>query len=121
MRVNVKPVGEGLVTVNADAQRILVRLRNGGMFRTGSATVEPRFRDILRRVGEALQQEPGHVLVLGHTDNQPIHTARFQSNLELSEARARAAADLLAAANGIPARFTAAACERQPAATDSAA
>ena len=47
------------------------------------------------------------MLVLGHTDNQPIHTARFQSNLELSEARARAAADLLAAANGIPARFTA--------------
>lgn len=100
-------IAEGLVIVSADAQRVTVRIRNRGMFGSGSATVEPRFRDILRRIGEALRQEPGRILVLGHTDNQPIGTVRFPSNLALSDARARAAAGLLAAANGTPARFTA--------------
>jgi len=31
---------------------------------------------------------PGGVVVAGHTDNVPIHTARFRSNWELSSGRA---------------------------------
>lgn len=100
-------IAEGIVIVTSDAQRVTVRIGNRGMFGSGSATVEPRFRDILRRIGEALRPEPGSILVLGHSDNQPIRTVRFPSNLALSDARARAAATLLAAANGNPARFTA--------------
>jgi type VI secretion system protein ImpK len=36
------------------------------------------------------------VLVTGHSDNQPIRTARFPSNWHLSEERARTVSELLA-------------------------
>ena len=100
-------ITEGLVTVGEDAQHVLVRLRNRGMFPSGSATVDTRFQDILRRVGEALRDEPGRVQVLGHSDNQPIRTVRFASNFALSDARAQAAMGILARANGQPDRFSA--------------
>jgi type VI secretion system protein ImpK len=34
--------------------------------------------------------------IAGYTDNQPIHTVAFPSNFQLSEARAKAAAAVLA-------------------------
>lgn len=100
-------IAERLVTVEADAQRVMVRLRNTGMFASASANVEPRYQDILRRIGEALREEPGQVLVLGHSDNVPIRTVRFPNNQALSEARARDAMRILVAANGDASRFTA--------------
>ena len=100
-------IAQGLVTVEGDAQRLLVRLRNRGMFPSGSATMDPRFQDILRRIGEGLKEEPGQVQVQGHSDNQPIRTVRFPSNFALSQARAQEAMAVIVAANGSPQRFTA--------------
>jgi len=40
------------------------------------------------RIGEALNDQPGAVLVTGHTDSTPIHTIAFPSNWHLSVARA---------------------------------
>ncbi|WP_421988709.1 type VI secretion system protein TssL, long form [Roseococcus sp.] len=99
-------IRDGLVTVEGDAQRILVRIRNRGMFPSGSATLDPRFRDLMRRIGEGLTTEPGRVLIQGHSDNQPIRTVRFPSNFALSLARAQEAGNAIIAANGEPARFT---------------
>ena len=99
-------IAQGLVTVDGDAQRLLVRIKNRGMFPSGSAALDPRFNDILRRVGEGLREEPGQVQVQGHSDNQPIRTVRFPSNFALSQARAEAAMTVVVAANGTPARFT---------------
>lgn len=104
-------IAQGLVTVEGDANRILVRIRSrasGGaaMFPSGSSTLDPRFRDLMRRIGEGLKLEPGRVLVQGHSDNQPIRTVRFPSNFALSLARAQEAGNLIVAANGEPARFT---------------
>ena len=100
-------IAQGLVSVEGDAQRLLVRIRNRGMFPSGSATLDPRFGDLLRRIGEGLREEPGRVQVQGHSDNQPIRTVRFPSNFALSLARAEAAMVPIVAANGTPARFTA--------------
>jgi type VI secretion system protein ImpK len=99
-------IREGLVTVEGDAGRMLIRLRNRGMFASGSATVEPRFVGILSRIGAALKDEPGRVVVLGHSDNQPIRTVRFPSNHHLSAARAEAAKEILLSHTGQPARYT---------------
>lgn len=100
-------IQEGLLSVEADAQRVLVRINGRGMFASGSATLEPRFVTLLGRVGEALRAEPGRVTVLGHSDNVPIRTVRFPSNFELSAARADAARVVLAATTGQPDRFSA--------------
>lgn len=107
LREFLKPeIDQGLLTVFGDARSVTVRLKNRGMFGSGSATVESRFVPILRRVGEGLRTEPGRVQVIGHSDNQPIRTVRFPSNFHLSAARAEAAAAIIAAANGEPSRFT---------------
>jgi type VI secretion system protein ImpK len=96
----------GLVTVEGDAQRLLVRIMGRGMFGSGSAEVEPQFVNLLQRIGEALRTEPGRVAVQGHSDNQPIRTVRFPSNFQLSAARAASAMDIVARTTGQPERFT---------------
>ena len=53
---------------------------------------------LLTRIGQAVRDEPGKVLVNGYTDNQPIRTVRFPSNWQLSQARAEAVAKVLAVA-----------------------
>ncbi len=88
-------VAAGLVTVQETDQKIVVTLRSTGMFPSGSATIEPRYVDLLRRIGDEIEKETGRVLVLGHTDNVPIRTIRFPSNFELSLARAKAAAAII--------------------------
>lgn len=100
-------IQQGLVAVLTDPNRTIVRISNRGMFASGSATVDPRFNDLLNRIGQALREEPGSVLVVGHSDNQPIRTARFPNNYALSAARAQAAGAIIAAAEGAtPGRFT---------------
>jgi chemotaxis protein MotB len=47
------------------------------------------------------------VLVGGHTDDRPIHNARFPSNWELSTARAVAVSQALAGAGVDPTRLVA--------------
>jgi chemotaxis protein MotB len=50
----------------------------------------------LRRIAASLARTPYSLRIEGHTDNIPIHTAEFDSNWELSTARAtRIARDLL--------------------------
>jgi type VI secretion system protein ImpK len=99
-------VKEGLVTVAGTDAVPIVRILNLGMFSSGSAVVEPRFLPVLARIGEALRTEPGNVDVVGYTDNQPIHTVKFPSNFQLSQARAQAAAALIANAIGDASRLS---------------
>ena len=94
----------GLVVVLEDAQSVTVRLASRNMFASGEATLNTGYDALLGRIGAALQDEQGAVTVNGYTDNQPIHTARFPSNFELSQARANAVAQLVAAKLSDPKR-----------------
>jgi type VI secretion system protein ImpK len=100
-------IDQGLVTVVCAPPNPLVRIRNRGMFASGSATVDPRFVPLLNRIGAGLKDEAGSVEVVGYTDNQPIHTLQFPSNFQLSAARAQAARALIARALGDPSHITA--------------
>jgi type VI secretion system protein ImpK len=84
-----------------------VILRGDGLFASGRVEVRPEFKDRLKRVGAALLQLPGPVLVTGHTDSVPIRTLRFPSNQVLSQARADNVRNLLAEVMGGSARLTA--------------
>ena len=50
----------------------------------------------MKRIGKALNDVPGPVLIAGHTDNQPIRSLRFPSNWHLSKDRAASAKAVLA-------------------------
>jgi type VI secretion system protein ImpK len=100
-------IRDGLVAVVATPQTIIVRIKATGIFASGSASVSARFVPILERIGSALKDEPGAVMVLGHSDNQPIRSVRFPSNWHLSQARAEAALVPLGAGIGDPTRLKA--------------
>jgi type VI secretion system protein ImpK len=100
-------VDQGLVSVFCTPPNPLIRIRNRGMFASGSATVDPRFVPLLNRIGAALKDEAGSIEVVGYTDNQPIHTVQFPGNFQLSAARAQAARALIARALGDASRITA--------------
>jgi len=58
------------------------------------------------RIGAALNQVPGPVLIAGHTDSQPIRSLRFPSNWHLSKDRAASVKALLGTSVA-PARLSA--------------
>jgi type VI secretion system protein ImpK len=106
LRQFLKPeIDAGLVVVLGTDQTPIVRIRNRGLFGSGSATVQANFVPLLERIGLALKTEPGKVTVIGHTDNQPIHTVQFPSNFQLSSARAEAAKAIIARSLGDPSRI----------------
>ncbi len=85
----------GLVAVSDIDVGTLVRIRNQGVFASGSAGVDPRFAPLIDKIGLATAREKAQLKVIGHSDNQAISTPRFPSNIELSQARAQAVADAL--------------------------
>ncbi len=88
-------IAAGRVTLESDAQSAIVRVAGDGLFASGSDRIEPEFRPVVERIGAAILQVPGQVLVTGHSDNVPIFSARFASNWHLSEARARSVVEIL--------------------------
>lgn len=86
-----------LVAVRDEVDRSVVTVRGDGLFPSGSATLVPEREVLMGRIADALAKVGGAVLVTGHTDNQPLRTARFPSNWHLSEERAREVRDLLIA------------------------
>jgi type VI secretion system protein ImpK len=78
----------GQVEVQDLADRSIVLIKGDGFFEPGSAQIASGLRPLLPRIGEALATLKGRVLITGHTDNQPIRTARFPSNWHLSQERA---------------------------------
>jgi type VI secretion system protein ImpK len=90
-------VKQGLVTVTDEADRSTVRLRGDSFFGSGSADPMPQSLPVLRRIGEALAEVKGEVLITGHSDNQPIRSMRYPSNWHLSAARADAVKGALSA------------------------
>ncbi|VWX55996.1 Type VI secretion system protein ImpK [Burkholderiales bacterium 8X] len=89
-------VRQGLVTVTDEADRSVVRLRGDSFFGSGSAEPMSQSLPVLRRIGQALAEVPGEVLITGHSDNQPIRSMRYPSNWHLSAARADAVRGALA-------------------------
>jgi outer membrane protein OmpA-like peptidoglycan-associated protein len=77
-----------------DSEAILVRLPDGVTFASGSAAINPGFYDTLNNVAETLIKYPNSLIdVYGFTDTTGAPT----TNQRLSEQRAQAVADYLAA------------------------
>jgi chemotaxis protein MotB len=69
--------------------RMLISLPDAVLFDSGKTEIKPGGLVALTKVAEVLGAIPDRSFVVaGHTDDVPIHTARFPSNWELSTARA---------------------------------
>ena len=81
-------IEEGLIVVESQFNRIVIRIREKGSFPSGDARLNPGFIPILGKIHDVLLETDGRIAVAGHTDNVPINTARYRSNWELSTSRA---------------------------------
>jgi chemotaxis protein MotB len=81
---------------------LVISLRELGFFNSGEAQLLPGAADKLKATAKVLMQHGLEVRVEGHSDDQPIHNAIFQSNWELSTARAMSVLSLLVNDGGFP-------------------
>src|SRR6185312_6396299 len=96
--------------VSSSGGIVTVHLESEILFPSGEAELSKHGKEVLQRVGDVLKPlKDKQILVGGHTDDAPIHTARFPSNWELSTARAVNVVHFLADTVGVePAKLTAA-------------
>ena len=95
----------GALSVVEDGNQTTVTLPASDLFASGGATVNPAYRETLQRLTAALNRVPGRVLVIGHTDDQPIRSLRFQDNFDLSRERAVSVVGVLKETLDNPARL----------------
>ena len=84
-----------VMTADQTGSFIIIRVCDLVLFESGQATVLDAFKPVAARVAATLDKEPGHIKIIGHTDNTAISTVRFPSNFELSVERAKAVAAVL--------------------------
>jgi len=97
------------IKVQVTETGIAIKIADPVGFESGNADVKPQLYGVLRDIAAVINQAPtSQVRVEGHTDNVPIHNARFPSNWELSSARALNVVRYMAVSGGVdPARLSA--------------
>ncbi|RUS59696.1 type VI secretion system protein TssL [Pseudorhodobacter sp. E13] len=83
-----KEITAGTIKVFEDANTLTVRINGNGMFGSGSDRLAKEVADTITRLTKAMDDQVGKIIVVGHSDNVPIKSSRFPSNMHLSLARA---------------------------------
>jgi chemotaxis protein MotB len=95
------------VVMRVTPEGFVISLNELGFFNSGQAALLPGAAGKIERIAKVLSQHGLDLRVEGHSDNQPIHTAEFRSNWELSTSRAMAVMTLLVDDAGFdPARLS---------------
>lgn len=92
------------VVMSVTPEGFVVSLKDLGFFNSGKAVLLPGASGKIRRIATVLALHGLDLRVEGHSDDQPIHTAQFRSNWELSTARAMAVLMLLVDDSGVDPR-----------------
>lgn len=75
-----------------------IMLRMRAQFDVAAATLRPEFQLLVEQVAQTLDQVEGEILVVGHTDSDPIrNNPRFPTNWHLSVERAKSVAAVMQA------------------------
>jgi chemotaxis protein MotB len=82
---------KGQININEEPDGLEIAINAKVLFHAGDAHLLPDSYGVLEQVAAALKDHSTHnILVEGHTDSTPISTAKYESNWELSSARAGA-------------------------------
>jgi len=95
---------DGQVTMNVTPEGFVISLKELGFFDSGQAVLRPGADIKIKQIAKVLSQHGFYLRVEGHSDDQPIHTAQFDSNWQLSTARAMAVLMLLIDESGLDPR-----------------
>jgi chemotaxis protein MotB len=97
-----KQIATHAVSLEMGRDGLVISLREAGFFESGSAMPKAEALPALRTIANRLGAAPYDLRIEGHTDNVPIHNAEFDSNWELSSARATHIARLFLEMKAIP-------------------
>ena len=82
-------IGQGLVTVDREDDRVVVTVGSGGAFASGSASLTSKAREIMNQIAEVNQEGTSRINVSGHTDTMPlVFGSQYRDNWDLAAARA---------------------------------
>ncbi len=76
------------VKISSTDRGLNIRISDDALFDSGSANLNPQITEFLDLIAGLVRDLPNLITVEGHTDNQPIRTAEFPSNWDLSTGRA---------------------------------
>ncbi|WP_027853733.1 flagellar motor protein MotB [Marinobacterium litorale] len=85
-------IGDGAVEVETEGTKLIIRVKEQGSFDSGSAELKFAYIPVIAKIRDVLLDVSGRVAIEGHSDNIPYSGARFESNWDLSSARALAVA-----------------------------
>jgi chemotaxis protein MotB len=97
-----KQIASHTISLEMGRDGLVISLREAGFFDSGSATPKAEALPTLRQIADRLSATPYDLRIEGHTDTVPIHTAEFDSNWELSAARATHIARLFLEMKSLP-------------------
>jgi chemotaxis protein MotB len=100
-------IAKGTVVVGTGGEWVEIELRSQVLFDSGKAMVKDSALPTLRSVARALAPMTNRLQVEGYTDNAPIKTPMFDSNWELSAARAASVVQMFARSGVNPVRMAA--------------
>ena len=84
-------IAAGKMKVAMETRGVVISLREGAFFASGSDGLSPSAYDAMAKVAAVIHDLSNAVRLEGHTDSVPIKNGRFHSNWELSAARSIAA------------------------------
>lgn len=92
------------VAASESGANVVLRIADDHQFASGDSQPSEEVRAVARKIAAALDKLPGTILVIGHADSRP---PRRGTNAELSTARARVVAQVMAKALTDPKRVAA--------------
>lgn len=95
------------VKITSTERGLSIRIQDDALFESGSAAIHPHMKEFIDLVAGLVKDLPNLMVVEGHTDGQPIRSAAFPSNWDLSTARSNILVRYLTEHHGLtPERFT---------------
>ena len=81
-------IGQGLVDVEREEDKVIITVGSGGAFASGSADLTPEAIEIMNRIAEVNAEGNSDIKVSGHTDDVPlIFGSNYRDNWDLAAAR----------------------------------
>jgi len=97
-------IGQGLVAVDRQEDKVIITVGAGGAFPSGSAELTEAARKIMEEIAGVNEAGSGEITVSGHTDNVPlIFGSQFRDNWDLAAARASSVVQALEDTGKVPA------------------
>lgn len=100
-------IERGVLQVVEDIDHVAIIMTSSQMYSSASAQLNENSIAVIEKIGQIATSTPGHIQVVGHSDDQKIFTAKYHSNWELSLARANSVVRILNQNQNLAGRVTA--------------